>query len=241
IQSVIKNTTTPSWINSVPSNYRETSAGTIKADEWHVLSTIYLPIALVTLWGDNNGQPLPDDSWHLPILDCTMVLFQAVTIICRYTMNLGQATTYRNLLKKCVDGLYSVHPHMQTHKERPNVHAAFHLYEFIISFEPVISWWCFSFECLFVTLQKININDHVGGKLSFFFISCVQELTSLLGELKTTMLQSFMKAANLHHYLSRPECPQHMQEFKCLLDNALPPKDQREVKFEADPPMLRQT
>ncbi len=50
-----------------------------------------------------------------------------------------------------------------------------------------------------------------------------------------------MKAANLRRYLSRPECPQHVREFKRLLDKALPPKDQREMKFEADPPMLTQT
>ncbi|KAK0429942.1 hypothetical protein EV421DRAFT_1913639 [Armillaria borealis] len=102
-------------------------------------------------------------------------------------MNLDRATTYKNLLKKWVDGLYSVHPHMQTLKKRP------------------------------------NINDHVGG------------------ELEATMLQSFMKAANLRRYLNKPECPQHVQEFKHLLDKALPPKDQREVKFEADPLMLTQT
>ncbi|PBK71789.1 hypothetical protein ARMSODRAFT_973363 [Armillaria solidipes] len=146
--SVIKNTSTPSWINSVPSNYGEALA------------------ALVTLWGDNNSQPLPDNSW--------------------------------NLLKKWVDGLYSVHPHMQTLKKRPNVHTAFHLYEFVISFGPIMGWWCFPFERLIGSLQKINTNDHVG------------------------------------------ECPQHVWEFKCLLDKALPPKDQREMKFEADLPMLTQ-
>ncbi len=100
-----------------PLTTEKASAGTIKADKWRVLSTIYLPIALVTLWGDNNGQPLPDNSWYLPILDHTMALFQAVTIICRYTMNLDRAITYRNLLKKWVDGLYSVHPHMQMLKK----------------------------------------------------------------------------------------------------------------------------
>ncbi|PBK83344.1 hypothetical protein ARMGADRAFT_909613, partial [Armillaria gallica] len=138
IQSVIKNTSTPSWINSVPSNYGEASAGTIKANEWHILSTIYLPIALVTLWGDDNSQPLPDNSWYLPILDHTMALFQAV------------------------DGLYLVYPHTQTLKKRPNVHIAFHLYEFVISFGPVMGWWCFPFEHLIGSLQKINTNDHVG-------------------------------------------------------------------------------
>ena len=49
IQEVIKNTSTPSWVNTVPKNYGEASAGTIKADEWRILSTVYLPIAFITL------------------------------------------------------------------------------------------------------------------------------------------------------------------------------------------------
>ncbi|KAF8234625.1 hypothetical protein L208DRAFT_1260959 [Tricholoma matsutake] len=75
IQHVIKETTTPSWINSVPISYGEVNAGMIKADKWHILSTIYLPIALVTLWGDENGS-MPTKGLHfLNILDHMMALF----------------------------------------------------------------------------------------------------------------------------------------------------------------------
>ncbi|KAF7334170.1 hypothetical protein MVEN_02323200 [Mycena venus] len=49
IQEVIAKTVTPSWINSVPKNYGESNAGTIKADEWRLLATIYIPIALVLM------------------------------------------------------------------------------------------------------------------------------------------------------------------------------------------------
>jgi hypothetical protein len=70
---IIKSTVTPSRINSVPSNYGEASAGTIKADEWHILSTVYLLIALVMLWGLNNGSPPTEGShfltyWTIPWL-----------------------------------------------------------------------------------------------------------------------------------------------------------------------------
>jgi len=54
IQTVIKVTATPSWVNCMPHNYGQASAGMIKADQWHMLATIYLPIALVTLWGYEN-------------------------------------------------------------------------------------------------------------------------------------------------------------------------------------------
>lgn len=164
IQHVIETTTRPSWIHSVPSKYGESSAGSIKADEWRILSTIYLPIALVTLWGDNNGFPPSEGSRFLMLLDHTMALFQAVTLVLRYTMNLSRATKYRNFIKEWVDGLYTLHPHTTQHRKRPNVHAAFHLYDFLLLFGPVISWWCFPFERLIGALQKINTNDIIGGK-----------------------------------------------------------------------------
>ncbi|KAJ6491147.1 hypothetical protein C8R45DRAFT_779282, partial [Mycena sanguinolenta] len=53
MQQVIANTTTPAWVNHVPKNYREKKAGSMKADEWRLLITIYLPIALVLLWGED--------------------------------------------------------------------------------------------------------------------------------------------------------------------------------------------
>ncbi|KAK1221773.1 hypothetical protein PQX77_015413 [Marasmius sp. AFHP31] len=50
IQRVIKDTVVLSWVNSVPKNFGEAKAGTLKADDRRTLSSIYLPIALVTLW-----------------------------------------------------------------------------------------------------------------------------------------------------------------------------------------------
>ncbi|KAK0477175.1 hypothetical protein EDD18DRAFT_1087934, partial [Armillaria luteobubalina] len=89
IQSVIKDTVTPSWIGTVPFNYGEASAGSIKADEWRILSTVFLPIALITLWGDKDGEDPGETSQTLKILDHTMALFQAVNVVCRYTMNVS--------------------------------------------------------------------------------------------------------------------------------------------------------
>ena len=46
IRSVIKQTMVPSWVNSIPYNYGDASAGVLKANKWHNLGTIYFPIAL---------------------------------------------------------------------------------------------------------------------------------------------------------------------------------------------------
>ncbi|EEB94266.1 hypothetical protein MPER_06943, partial [Moniliophthora perniciosa FA553] len=81
IQTVIRETQTPSWVSSVPKNFGEAKAGSIKADEWRVLSTVYLPIALTTLWGDDQWQVPPLDESQkgslFKALDHTMDLFQA--------------------------------------------------------------------------------------------------------------------------------------------------------------------
>ncbi|KAE9382827.1 hypothetical protein BT96DRAFT_845020 [Gymnopus androsaceus JB14] len=45
-----------------------------------------------------------------------------------------------------------------------------HIYDFLLLFGPVISWWCFPFERLIGALQKINTNDFVGGKIPIFRI-----------------------------------------------------------------------
>ncbi|KAK0431495.1 hypothetical protein EV421DRAFT_1720503, partial [Armillaria borealis] len=49
-----------------------------------------------------------------------------------------------------------------------NIHVLFHIYDFLLLFGPVISWWCFPFEHLIGALQKINTSSRVGGKRSIW-------------------------------------------------------------------------
>ncbi|KAJ6537918.1 hypothetical protein B0H19DRAFT_962152 [Mycena capillaripes] len=60
-------------------------------------------------------------------------------------MTVECATAYRTFLKTWVEGLTVHHPHTLHHAKRPNVHVAFHIYDFLLLFGPVISWWCFPF------------------------------------------------------------------------------------------------
>ena len=34
----------PSWLQSVPRKFGDKSSGTLKADEWRTMATVYLPI-----------------------------------------------------------------------------------------------------------------------------------------------------------------------------------------------------
>ncbi|KAF9521984.1 hypothetical protein CPB83DRAFT_751682, partial [Crepidotus variabilis] len=134
IQAVIKDTDTPSWIESVPLNFGETAAGMLKADEWCTMSTIYLPIALISLWGDNNQHAHSDASYF-------------------------QEDAYLEQLKCWVSSLTHLHPGIN---HRVNGHMAFHIYEFLRLFGPVRSWWCFPFERLIGHLQCLPHNHKHG-------------------------------------------------------------------------------
>ncbi|KAJ7080261.1 hypothetical protein C8R44DRAFT_653822 [Mycena epipterygia] len=209
IQRVISKTATPSWINSVPRNYGESSAGTIKADEWRTLATIYIPIALVLMWGD---QPEEDAERLLAMLHHSMALFQAVTLVCRYSSSQPRADAYRQFIKEWVDGLITNHPHSSEHNARINIHAAFHIYDFILLFGPIMAWWCFPFERLIGALQRINKNNHIGG------------------ELEATIVKSFWRGANLRRYLNRADCPEVIKQFKVLFDLTFSPHNDRSTE-----------
>ncbi|KAF7324374.1 hypothetical protein MVEN_02647000 [Mycena venus] len=145
---VIADTVTPAWINSVPKNYGQNNAGTIKADEWRVLATIYIPIVLVLMWGDDlSGQHA---AHFFTLLMHSMAVFQAATLACRYSTSESRASAYRNFIKHWIDQLHSLHPHAKFHdrKKRPNIHAAFHIFDFLRLFGP-----------------RINTNDHIGGEM----------------------------------------------------------------------------
>ena len=166
---------TPSSVTSLPLNFGSASGGSLKASQWRALCNIYLPIALITLWGDNNASGPPN---RLDLLDHSMYLFLAVIIACCETMDPGRIATYRKFLKVYVDGLRTYYPHTIRHKKVSIIHIAFHIYDFLHLFGPVMSWWCFSLERLIGFLQKLNTSCHVGG-MAFFQVIQVVVLNTL--------------------------------------------------------------
>ena len=167
IRNVIKHTVTPSWINSVPYNFGDAAAGPLKADEWRTMSTIYLPLALVSLWGEGTSHPSADIGVKLRrVLDHTMALVSAVTLACSRTTSQAHATAYRDYIVIYIRELQNLHPEAT---RRTNQHMAMHIYDFLQLFGPVHSWWCFPFERLIGQLQRMT-NNHKYGK-SFHYVN----------------------------------------------------------------------
>ena len=166
VQSIIKETTIPSWVRSVPRNFGETKAGTLKADEWRTLATIYLPLALVSLWGEGSAHQLHEVKAHLrAVLDNTMALVSAIRIACSRTMTHSCITAYRSCILTWLSTLPVALP---AAKPVPNCHMACHIYDYLKLFGPVRSWWCFPFERLIGHLQHLPINHKFGTSLLIF-------------------------------------------------------------------------
>jgi hypothetical protein len=161
IRAVIQDMAMPSWLSSVPHNFGDAAAGTLKADEWRTITTIYLPVTLISIWGKGTAQVSPLTTARLKqILDHTMDLVSAVSLACMRTMTESQMNAYRLHLSSWVSGLKILHPNVE---HQVNNHMAFHIYDFLHLFGPVRSWWCFLFERLIGQLQRLPHN-HKHGK-----------------------------------------------------------------------------
>jgi hypothetical protein len=146
-------------LNSVPSNCRSASAGTIKTDEWRSLITVYIPIALVNIWGAGTLHPSDEISILLwTILDHTRELVCAVYLVCAWTATPDRAHAYHSHIVCYVTNLMKVHI---TFALCPNHHAAFHIYNYLLLFGPAHSWWCFPFKYVIGILQQ-SITSQVG-------------------------------------------------------------------------------
>lgn len=163
IRKVIRQTSTPTWINSVPYNFGDAAAGKLKADEWRTLGTIYLPLALVVAWGNQSAHMTPVIGKRArEILDHTMELVSAVTLACKRSTTVEVANAYSSHIETYLRDLSSIHPSCSF---LPNMHVSTHIADFLLLFGPVYSWWTFPYERLIGLLQSIPSNDKSGKNI----------------------------------------------------------------------------
>jgi hypothetical protein len=160
-REVIQTTTTPSHVGSVPNNFGSAAVGTPKAEEWRKVFTIFLPLALITMFGLGEISVLNRTEVALRnILNHSMQLVCAIRLACRRVTSQRRMRLYREHLVNYIWDLGVLFPgldHESIH------HMSFHLYEFLELFGPVHSWWCFPFERLIGQLQRLPTNHLFGG------------------------------------------------------------------------------
>ena len=84
IRNVIQTAVVLSWLkkSSIPGNFGEAAAGTLKANEWRILATLYILIALISIWGLDTKHPSPSIAdRQLKVLSHTMSLVLAVRLV----------------------------------------------------------------------------------------------------------------------------------------------------------------
>ncbi|MBW0487099.1 hypothetical protein O181_026814 [Austropuccinia psidii MF-1] len=85
LQNVINQTKVPSWFSRLPRKFGFKNFQTLKAAEWPILITLYLPLALVPLWSSQiphkeemlENNEIEKDPFHpFPDLNCSILLDQ---------------------------------------------------------------------------------------------------------------------------------------------------------------------
>lgn len=190
---------TPSWLESVPHNFGDASVGTLKTAQWRALATVYLPVALISLWGEGSPHPTPQAAQLArQILDHTMLLVCAAIILCYHTSTTNRTDTFLAYILTYIKDLHVLHPDV---KHRSIHHMAIHLRDFLILFGPARNWWTFPFERLIGHLQRLPQNHR-------------------FSQLHVTLTRTFIRAGHLKRWLASSECPEILRYCKSIFDKA---------------------
>ena len=165
IQKVISETDIPSWLTRIPTNFGFRSSSSLKAAQWHFLSTVYYPLALIPLWTFGWRK---DDVKHVIGDNYTQqeILLKALVSLLTFTNLLCQHQIHEENLKEIEISLKSYRSTVQLgwpqHVSKPNLHISQHYPEFIQKFAPPRSHAAWAHERLNGILGKIPKNNHMG-------------------------------------------------------------------------------
>ncbi|PVF92080.1 hypothetical protein CPB86DRAFT_674876, partial [Serendipita vermifera] len=157
IQSDLRTIVVPSWVEKPRAQFGDKSNGKVKAAEWGVLFTIYIPLTMLRLWGiEMKRSSTTDYILHLKAL-------LSLTIIVNISTSFSSSAAIIQLYDT------SIHLYLRLisvlNRDRPlvvNHHLALHLSEFMRLHGPSRTHWAFPFERLIGKLQRIPHNSHIG-------------------------------------------------------------------------------
>lgn len=160
VKDVIAKTTVPAWVGSVPKNFGDSAAGVLKADEWRTLSTIYLPIALIFLWGEGSKHSSVKKAERLrQVLDHTMHLVSVIILALKRAASQSRSGFYLDEMVAYLSDLQNIHPDASF---RPYHHLSMHLPHFFDLFGPARCFWTYPFERLIYQIQRLLSNHKLG-------------------------------------------------------------------------------
>jgi hypothetical protein len=128
-----------------------------------------------------------------------------------------RATSFRSHIVAWINDLKKLHPHANHHTYH---HLAVHIYDFLLLFGPVQSWWCFPFERLIGLLQRLPHNHKFGEPPFTITGPALSNHNLRLGQLESRLTEAFMQGARLRRWIGRSDSPPAIQECKVLFQKA---------------------
>lgn len=153
IHHCLANSVVPTWIDRPPTNLGDKSHGKLKADNWLVLFSIFLPLILPEIWVANSTR-----SRSLALLQNFHDLVLCTNIVCSYSVKPENPDIYLRHYIKYRKSSAQLFPNIQS---RPNHHYAMHNADQMRFWGPLIMVSEFSYEQQNGFLQKIKTNGHM--------------------------------------------------------------------------------
>jgi hypothetical protein len=152
IREAAKNMIIPTWFTRLPQTFGSASGGSLKADQWRVIATLYAPLVLIQEWPNNNPA-----SHHW--LKMTTDLMTSIYACSSHTVSDESLECYQSHLVSYLTILKTEFPKVHW---VPNYHAALHIPDLLKDYGPAYGWWTFPFERLIRELQNVPTNSRMG-------------------------------------------------------------------------------
>ncbi|KIK60673.1 hypothetical protein GYMLUDRAFT_244248 [Collybiopsis luxurians FD-317 M1] len=201
VHTCIQEILVPSWVHKPPFDTGLKSGGTLKAEDWRILSTLYLPVALLSLWQGDSPIKAGNFAAMESVLSTSMHLTCATVLMGKRTMPADRRDRFLHHYTAHVEGLKANFPGFRV----PTHHIGFHIYNFIRLFGPVRNFWCFPGERL------------IGLWPSYV---CLFSVDMKVGQFESTLLHFYMKGVLFRRWLLRPDCPPALRECRNILNKA---------------------
>jgi len=158
IQRVIKEIVTPSSVGSLPHDFGEAKAGTMKAYQWRIMWMIHIPLAFASLWSPSSPLFVQEEEDMSPVFDNIMQLAIATTLMGKHSQSKSRVASLRESMIAHMEGLKVLFPGFGV----PSYHTSIHIPDYIPVAGPTRNWWCFPFERMIGKLQRMGHNHQYG-------------------------------------------------------------------------------
>ena len=160
MEDVIARTSMPSFVQPVPRDFGFLRTGAIQTEQWLNLSTIHLPIALISYSSFFSGTEDESSKMRLErVVQHTMELIQAFRVLFKRSIRSCDIRVYDRHIRNYIQELEA---------DQLNgdfaliIHSASHVKDFAQLFGPIYSWWTPPFERLARKLESTQLNEGTG-------------------------------------------------------------------------------